>query len=251
MRVPVVAANWKMNKILSEAESFAAEIPINKDLYDKVEVIICPPFTSLYVVSQALKGTGIKLGAQNMYPEEMGAFTGEVSPVMLKDIGCKYVILGHSERRHILKESNEFINRKVKAAIKHELIPILCIGETLNERKKGKTEEVCINQLLGSLNGVAKEDVAKSIIAYEPVWAIGTGENASSQDAERTISFIRELIFNQFGADTAKAIRILYGGSVKPNNIGEYMENENIDGALVGGASLKIDSFYELIMNGA
>lgn len=250
MRTPVIAANWKMNKLLYEAENFASEFPIDIELYKKAEVVLCPPFTCLQVVSQSLKGTGIHLGAQNMYPEEKGAFTGEISPVMLKDAGCTYIILGHSERRHILAESNEFINKKVEAALKHGLIPILCIGETLDERQKGATEEICTKQLLGSLKGINTEDIANIVIAYEPVWAIGTGVSASFEDAEGIISFIRELVSKEYGIDTANTVRILYGGSVKPENISEFMASENIDGALVGGASLNIDSFFDIIKNG-
>lgn len=247
MRKPIIAANWKMYKVIKEAESFAAEFPLDTELYQEVEVVICPPFTALQVVGAALRGTGIKLGAQNLYPKEQGAFTGEISPVMLKDLGCTYVILGHSERRHILGEQDAFINEKVKAALRHELIPILCVGETLEQRQQGKTEEICRRQLAGGLAGVDAAALASLVIAYEPVWAIGTGVNASAQDAEETIAFLRHVIAEGWGKEAAAAIRIQYGGSVKPQNVQQFMDCEDIDGALVGGASLEVDSFYAII----
>ncbi len=247
MRKPVIAANWKMHKTIKEAESFAAEFPLEPDLYDQVEVVIFPPFTALFTVNEALKGTGIALGAQNMHPDEKGAFTGEISPLMLKDAGCSCVILGHSERRHIFLETDEFINRKVRAAFKHGLKPFLCVGETLEERQAGLTEEVCARQLSGSLAGANEHEIAAMVIAYEPVWAIGTGINATSEDAEKTIAFIRGYLKEKYGSEAAEQVRIQYGGSVKPSNIQEYIKCENIDGALVGGASLEIDSFYNLI----
>lgn len=236
-----------MYKVIKEAESFAAEFPLDTELYQEVEVVICPPFTALQVVGAALRGTGIKLGAQNLYPKEQGAFTGEISPVMLKDLGCTYVILGHSERRHILGEQDAFINEKVKAALRHELIPILCVGETLEQRQQGKTEEICRRQLAGGLAGVDAAALASLVIAYEPVWAIGTGVNASAQDAEETIAFLRHVIAEGWGKEAAAAIRIQYGGSVKPQNVQQFMDCEDIDGALVGGASLEVDSFYAII----
>ncbi len=236
-----------MYKVINEAESFAAEFPLNTELYQEVEVVICPPFTALQVVGAALRGTGIKLGAQNLYPKEQGAFTGEISPLMLKDLGCTYVILGHSERRHILGEQDAFINEKVKEALRYELIPILCVGETLEQRQQGQTEEICRRQLAGGLAGVDKAALASLVIAYEPVWAIGTGVNASAQDAEETIAFLRRVIAEGWGEEAAAAVRIQYGGSVKPQNVQQFMECEDIDGALVGGASLEVDSFYAII----
>ncbi len=247
MRKPIIAANWKMHKTLREAENFAAQFPAEPELYEKVDVVICPPFTALQVVGEALRGTGIKLGAQNLYPRDQGAFTGEISPLMLKDLGCSYVILGHSERRQILQEDNKFINEKIKAALKHGLTPILCVGETLEERKEGQTETVCGNQLLGCLADLEKEDVSKLVIAYEPVWAIGTGVNARPEDAEKTIAFIRDFLAWQYGLEMAEQIRIQYGGSVKPDNIKELMKQKNIDGALVGGASLEVESFFSIV----
>jgi len=246
-RKPVIAANWKMNKLIQEVVSFVAGFPKDPEPDQKIEVVICPPFTALQTVAEALRGTKIKLGAQNLYPKSQGAFTGEISPLMLKDVGCTYVILGHSERRHILGEQDTFINEKVQAALAHDLIPILCVGETLEERRQGQTETVCRSQLLGSLEGLDAEAVKKLVIAYEPVWAIGTGVNASAQDAEETIAYLRRVIAEKWGDEAAAAVRIQYGGSVKPQNIAEFMACANIDGALVGGASLESDSFYEII----
>lgn len=247
MRNPIIGANWKMHKNIREAESFAAEFPAEPELYRRVEVVIFPTYTALAAVGNALRGTGIKLGAQNMHFETKGAFTGEISPTMLVDLGCSYVVLGHSERRHIFHENNEFINKKVKAALAHGLTPFLCIGETLEERQNGRTEEVCKEQLLGSLADIDDKDISKMIIAYEPVWAIGTGINATSQDAEETIAYIRKLVIEEFGQNAGDNVRIQYGGSVKPANASEYFAKENIDGALVGGASLEMDSLFEII----
>lgn len=246
-RKSVVAANWKMYKTVKEGESFLAQFPLEKELYQEVEVVVCPPFTALQAVEKGLRGTGIKLGGQNLYPAAEGAFTGEISPAMLKDLGCTYVILGHSERRHILGEQDEFIHKKVKAAFANELIPILCVGETLEQRQEGKTEEVCRRQVLSGLGDLESKDVARLVIAYEPVWAIGTGVNASPADAEETIAFIRSVVEERWGREAAAAVRIQYGGSVKPGNIRDFMKCDNIDGALVGGASLQVDSFYEII----
>lgn len=247
MRIPIIAANWKMHKTLKEAENYASEFPVNEEKREKVEIIICPPFTALEAVGEALKGTGIKLAAQNMHPAPQGAFTGEVSPLMLKELGCEYVILGHSERRHIFGEKDSFINEKVKSALAHGIKPILCIGETLEERQGRQTETVCKGQLLQSLVGVEEKDIAQVVVAYEPVWAIGTGVNASAEDAEKTISYVREVLSGQYGVEKAAEIRIQYGGSVKPANIAEFMKQENIDGALVGGASLDAASFYSIV----
>ncbi|MGI6605516.1 MAG: triose-phosphate isomerase [Peptococcia bacterium] len=247
MRKPIIAANWKMHKLIKEAEGFVTEFPVDIELYQEVDTVICPAFTALQTVGEALEGTGIKLGAQNLYPQVQGAFTGEVSPLMLKDLGCTYIILGHSERRHILGEEDSFINEKVKTALAHGLIPILCVGETLEERKKGQTEEVCRRQLLGGLAGLDAAAIRPLVIAYEPVWAIGTGVNASAQDAQETIAFLRRVLADGWGKETAEAIRIQYGGSVKPQNIKEFMACQDIDGALVGGASLEVDSFYAIV----
>jgi len=247
MRIPIIAANWKMHKTIGEAEAFAAEFPLDEAFQDQIEVVICPPFTALSVVGQALRRTGIKLGAQNMYPAGKGAYTGEVSPLMLQDLGCEYVILGHSERRQILGETDAFINEKVKAALEYNLKPILCIGETLEQRRQGLTEAVCRDQLQGSLAGLEAAALERIVVAYEPIWAIGTGVNASSEEAEATIAAIRETLAGQFGRESADKVRIQYGGSVKPENIQQFMAQENIDGALVGGASLEVDSFYKIV----
>lgn len=247
LRKPIIAANWKMHKTVKEGENFAAEFPLDVALYQEVEVVLCPPFTALQVVGEALRGTGIKLGAQNLYPAEKGAFTGEISPLMLQDLGCTYVILGHSERRHILGEKDEFINQKVKTAFAAGLIPILCVGETLEQRQQGETEEVCRRQILKGLKELDCKAVSRMVIAYEPVWAIGTGVNAGPQDAEETIAFIRKVIADNFSQGAGEAVRIQYGGSVKPGNIKDFMKYDNIDGALVGGASLEVNSFYEIV----
>jgi len=251
MRQPVIGANWKMHKTLEEARAFVAALPADRQIFRRVEVVIFPPFTALAAIKEALSGTGIKLGAQNMHPAEKGAFTGEISPLMLLDAGCSHVIVGHSERRRIFGETNAFINEKVKSALAHRLIPVLCIGETLEERRSGRTGQVCEDQLLGSLAGVEDRDVAGMVIAYEPVWAIGTGVNATAADAEETIGFIRELVRREYGSKAADAIRIQYGGSVKPDNAGDYFRETNIDGALVGGASLECGPFLEIVKTAA
>lgn len=247
MRIPMIAANWKMYKTINEAEKFASEFPLDQELQQGVDVVICPSFTALQTVSESIRGTSLMLGAQNMHPAEQGAFTGEVSPLMLSDLGCKYVILGHSERRHIFKESSQFINEKVKTALKYGIGPILCVGETLEEREAGKTREICGSQLLEGLADAEIVEPTMIAIAYEPVWAIGTGRNADPQDAEEVISYLRQLLVDKYGAGLAGEIRILYGGSVKPQNAADFMKQQNIDGALVGGASLEIESFYNII----
>lgn len=245
MRRPFIAGNWKMFKTVSEAGTLVKElIPQVKDV-ENVEIAVCPPAVDLYLVKMLLEGTNIGLGAQNMHWEESGAFTGEISPIMVKDL-CKYVIIGHSERRQYFGETDETVNKKVKAALHHGLIPIICIGETLEEKEAGQTERVCERQALAALDGLTAVEVATSVIAYEPIWAIGTGRSATSADANETISYIRQVVRNEFGA-TAEEMRILYGGSVKPNNITEYMQQSDIDGALVGGASLEAANFAAII----
>jgi triosephosphate isomerase len=245
-RRPIIAANWKMHKTTPEAKTFMAELlPKISNLQD-VDVLICPPFTLISTVDQERDGSRILLGAQNMYFEEKGAFTGEVSASMLKDLQCEFVILGHSERRWVFGETDELINKKVLAAFENDLIPVLCVGERLEDREKNQTDQVILNQLENGLKGVAEQLLANIVIAYEPVWAIGTGKNATAKDAKDAIALIREFIHSRFGADVATKVRILYGGSVKPENIKTYMEQEGIDGALVGGASLEADSFASL-----
>lgn len=246
-RCPIIAANWKMNITKSEAkvfiDSFIPLVSKNKT----VEKVICPPATSIDSTINLLKGTDILVGGQNIYFEENGAFTGENSAAMLKDLGCTYVILGHSERRSIFNESNEIINKKIKRALLSGLKVILCIGETLSERESNQTEIVITNHIKGSLKDISKSDMKNIVIAYEPVWAIGTGKTATPLQAEEAHAYTRKLISELYDIETAKAIRIQYGGSVKPDNVKELMNQPNIDGALVGGASLKPDSFAKLI----
>lgn len=246
-RRPLIAANWKMFKNTQEAKSFMSELlPKISDVKER-DILICPPFTLINAVDQGRDGTNILLGAQNMYFEEKGAFTGEISPGMLKDLNCEFVILGHSERRWVFGESDELINKKVLAAFANGLIPVLCVGEKLEEREKNLTEQVILNQMEKNLKGVSEEFMSRLVIAYEPVWAIGTGKNATTKDAKDAIALIREFIHSRFGGEVANKVRILYGGSVKPANVKSYMEQDGIDGALVGGASLEPDSFVSLI----
>lgn len=246
MRKPIIAGNWKMNKTVTETIDLLDDIKTqNLDL--NVEKVIIVPFTSVYSAKEILKDTDIKIGCQNMYFEESGAYTGEISPLMLNDLGVDYVIVGHSERREIFKEEDDLINKKVLSALNHNIIPILCCGETLEEREKNNQEEIVKNQLIKNLKDVKIEDIDKIIIAYEPIWAIGTGKTASSDDAEQMCKFIRGLIADLYNKELSSKIRIQYGGSVKPDNIKEIMQKENIDGALVGGASLDAISFASLI----
>ncbi|ADY73235.1 triosephosphate isomerase [Desulfurobacterium thermolithotrophum DSM 11699] len=245
MRRFLIAGNWKMHKTVSEAIELVRELKnLVKDVSDR-DILICPPFTALYPVSKELEGSNITLGGQNMYFEEQGAFTGEISPLMLKSVGCSYVILGHSERRHIFGESDELINKKVLSSINHGLIPILCVGELLEERENGKTKEVVEEQIREGLKNVNKD--AEFVIAYEPVWAIGTGKTATPELAEEVHLFIREVLSDMFGNEKASSVKILYGGSVKPENAAGLLKMENIDGALVGGASLKAESFAKIV----
>lgn len=243
----LIAGNWKMNKTNSEAEVFARKIAqLTGGSDEKVEITMCPPFTALPVVVEVVRGTQITVGAQNMYPEDSGAFTGEISPLMLKDIGVDYVIIGHSERRKYFKEDDEFINKKLKVALKHGLTPILCVGEVLEEREKNLTFCVLENQLRRDLDGIEQNDVQKIVIAYEPVWAIGTGKVATPSQAQEAIKFIRELLAEMYSEEAAEKVRILYGGSIKPDNFLGIIIQPDIDGGLVGGASLK-ESFAELV----
>jgi triosephosphate isomerase len=246
VRKPIIAGNWKMHYNPIEAEKFIQELkPLVINL--AVEVVVCPPFIDLPVVLKSLTGSSIKVGAQNMHWEEKGAFTGEISSSMLLSMGVSYVIIGHSERRQYFGETDEIVNKKVKAAFVSGLQPILCVGETLEEREAGKTRDVVQNQVEKGLSGLTGDNVKNLVIAYEPIWAIGTGKTASSDDAEAVISQIRLNLSETYGADAAQELRILYGGSVKPENITELMSKPNIDGALVGGASLKADSFSRIV----
>lgn len=246
MRKPVIVGNWKMNMTVSESKSLLEEIK-EKDLDQEVEAGVCTPAVDLPIAAELLEGTDINFGGENMYYEESGAFTGEISPLMLTDIGADYVILGHSERRDIFGEDDKLINEKVLSAFSHDLTPILCCGESLEEREANKQEEKVKAQLTADLADVSEEDIKKLIIAYEPIWAIGTGKTASAEDAEAMCAFIRNLIAELYSEDAAEAVRIQYGGSVKPANVKELMAKENIDGALVGGASLKADDFADLV----
>ncbi|MBN2656903.1 MAG: triose-phosphate isomerase [Spirochaetales bacterium] len=246
MRDYLIAGNWKMNKTPSEAKELVKEIlPLVKD--SSVKVAVAPSFVAIPAVAELVKGTNVILAAQNMADEEKGAYTGETSVLMLKDLGVEMVILGHSERRSIYKESNETINKKVKLALKHDLTVDLCIGETLEEREAGKAEAVCFEQLEKGLSGVSEADLADIVIAYEPVWAIGTGKTASPEDAEAVHKACREKLAEMYSSEAAEKIIIQYGGSVNPANVKELMAMENIDGGLIGGASLTADSFAALV----
>jgi triosephosphate isomerase len=248
MRRKVIAGNWKMHKDLSESQNLISKL-INVLGKEDVncDIIICPPFTSLSEAADLVKNTKIKLGAQNMHFENKGAFTGEVSAAMLKSVGCEYVILGHSERRAIFNESDEIINRKIKKALDSGLKPIFCIGETLQQRDGGIMNDVIKWQVTEGLQHISKGEMEKVIIAYEPVWAIGTGVTATPQQAQEVHVYVRQLINNIFSEDTAQELIIQYGGSVKPDNARELLSQSDIDGALVGGACLEADSFLKII----
>jgi triosephosphate isomerase len=244
MRVPLIAGNWKMNTTLSEAIALVKKMRPGLERIEGVEKVICPPFVSLAAIKELLKGSSIKLGAQNIYFEEKGAYTGEISPLMLAEL-CQFVIVGHSERRHYFRETEEIIDKKVKAALKVGLKPILCIGETLEENEARKTEEVLIKQL--SSPSARIYYLGGLVLAYEPVWAIGTGRAASGKQANDTIGFIRQFVSKQCGKEIAQGVRILYGGSVTAGNIAEFISQPEIDGALVGGASIKADEFLGIV----
>lgn len=244
-RKPIIAGNWKMFKTVSEAVSFVNEV--KGSTIEGVESVICSPYTNLPALVDAVKGTDVHVGAQNLHFEDNGAFTGEISGVMLKDLGVEYVIIGHSERRAYFAETDEIVNKKVVAAFKHGLKPILCVGEKLEEREAGQTKEVCKVQTEAAFAGLSAEQAAQVVIAYEPIWAIGTGKSSTAEDAQDVIGYIRQLVGDLYGASVAAAVRIQYGGSVKPNNIAEYMAQPDIDGALVGGASLESASYIQLV----
>jgi len=242
----IVAGNWKMNKTHEKTKQFIKDI-IPLITSPRSSVYLAVPFTSLPAAVEAAKNSNIIIGAQNMHSENEGAFTGEVSGIMLKTLGVEFVILGHSERRHIFNESNQFINKKVLRALKTGLLPIFCIGETQNERENNQTQDVLEKQILQGLENVCKEDLKNLIIAYEPVWAIGTGKTATSEIAENTHKIIRRILEKKFNKDIARETYILYGGSVKPNNVEELTQQDNIDGVLVGGASLDYKGFAEIV----
>ena len=246
MRRKVIAGNWKMNMLPNEAMKFIEELtPLVKD--SESEVIICAPYTDLFYVLMQAQETNIKVGAQNMHFEEKGAYTGEVSGKMLKAIGVEYVIIGHSERRQYFAETDETVNKKIKAAFEYELKPIVCVGETLEQREAGKTKEIITNQTRLALEGLTKEQAQNTIIAYEPIWAIGTGKTATSEDANNSIKEIRAEVERNFGKDVAENIIIQYGGSVKSKNAKELFETSDIDGGLVGGASLEAEEFSKIV----
>ncbi|NLT47738.1 MAG: triose-phosphate isomerase [Clostridiales bacterium] len=246
MRIPFIAGNWKMYKNIKEAEEFAREFKTNYVASD-VQVAICAPFTQLPVLVEAFKGTGIKVGAQNMHFEEQGAFTGEVSGAMLKEIGVDFCIIGHSERRQYFGETDETVNKKLHAAFRYEILPILCVGEVLKERDEGRALSVVAAQTEAALYGLTAEQVERLTIAYEPVWAIGTGRTATPGQADEMCGHIRSVIAGLYGEDVSDKVVIQYGGSVKPDNATELMNMYEIDGALVGGASLSPDDFMKIV----
>ena len=246
MRKPVMAGNWKMNKTRDEALQFIYAVNNELPSTDKVETVICAPAILLRCLVKR-QGSELRIGAQNMHYAESGAYTGEISPKMLETTGVSYVVLGHSERREMFNETDEAINKKIVAALAHDITPIVCCGETLEEFEAGKTEEVVRRQVNAALQGLCEKCVANIVIAYEPIWAIGTGKSATKEIANDTCGIVRSEVENMFGKEAAEKVRIQYGGSVKPENIKEYMAMEHIDGALIGGASLKADSFISII----
>jgi triosephosphate isomerase len=245
----IIAGNWKMNKNVAEALVLVQDLKIELANLMQLDIVVCPPFTALSEVAKAVRGSNIRLGAQNMSEHGPGAYTGEIAAMMLKEFGVRYVILGHSERRQYQKESDELISKKARAAHAASLEPIVCVGETLAEREAGHMENVLQTQLRGSLTGLGKKEMAETIIAYEPVWAIGTGKTATTDQAQEAHAFIRGLLVKLYDDATAQRVRIQYGGSVKPSNARELMTQPDVDGALVGGASLEAQSFAEIVKN--
>jgi triosephosphate isomerase len=246
-RLPFIAGNWKMNKTVGEALDLVRELKTAISGVKEVEVAVAPPFTALDAVRKEIEGSSIRLAAQNLYWEEKGAFTGEISPPMLKEVGCQYVIIGHSERRQLFGESDETVNRRINAALAKGLKVIFCIGETLKEREEGRTFSVIERQIEGGLKGLGGKETTNMVIAYEPVWAIGTGKTATPEQAEEVHRFIREKVEKLYSRQVSEEIRIQYGGSVTPENIKGLMSQPDIDGALVGGASLKAESFSKIV----
>ncbi|MBU1367644.1 MAG: triose-phosphate isomerase [Candidatus Omnitrophica bacterium] len=249
MRKPIIAGNWKMNKTIKEALELINSLKRELVYIEGVDIIVCPPYTALSDASEILMDSNIKLGAQDVYWEHSGAFTGEVSALMLKDVGCEYVILGHSERRKYFFETDEAVNKKIKTSLSVGLTPICCVGETLDEREEEKTFDIIKRQLQGALKDLSQEDISRLVIAYEPVWAIGTGKTATPAQAEEVHKFIRTWLERHYSYQTSQDLRILYGGSVKPSNTKELMREDDIDGALVGGASLESVTFIEIVKN--
>lgn len=247
MRTPIVVANWKLNKTVGEAVGFTSAFKGMVSDVHGVEVVVAPAFTALNAVASTLRGSNIHLSAQDVFWEDNGAFTGEISSAMLKDVGCEYVIIGHSERRLYFGETNDSVNKKVKAALSYELIPILCVGESLEDREAGRTESVIDDHVRNGIAGISSEAMLSTVIAYEPVWAIGTGVTATPDQAQLSHQFIRSLLSELYSVDLADGVRIQYGGSVKPENTTELMAQPDVDGALVGGASLDIESFAQIV----
>ena len=247
MRKPIIAGNWKLNCNQAEARELARGVLEQCKGVDNVDIVLAPTFTSLNAVAETIRGTNVQLAAQNCYHEEKGAYTGEIGPMMLKEAGCTYCIIGHSERRQYFAETDQGINQKAQALYAAGLLPIICVGEVLEERKADKTKDVVLGQLRGCLNELSRDQVIQTVIAYEPVWAIGTGEVATPDQAQEVHAAIREELKQLYDADLAEAVRIQYGGSVKPDNVKNLMSQPDLDGALVGGASLKADSFSALI----
>lgn len=247
MRKPIIAGNWKMNKTLSEALEFAENVKSNVPAAEKVDSVIGSPALFLGQLVEAVKGTDVKISAQNAHFEDNGAFTGEISPKALADLGVEYVIIGHSERRELFAETDESVNKKAKAIFNHGMTPIICCGETLEQREAGETNEFVSGQIKAALEGLTEEQVSQSVIAYEPIWAIGTGKSSSSADANEVCKEIRDTVRSLYSDKAADSVRIQYGGSVKPENIAEYMAQPDIDGALVGGASLDAASYLALL----
>jgi triosephosphate isomerase len=246
-RRPLIAGNWKMFKTCSEAVETAEQLVKLLAMTSDIDVMIAPPFTALTPVSDVVRGSRVSLGAQNLFWETEGAYTGEISPAMLVSTGCKYVIIGHSERRQYFDETDETVNKKIKAAIKNDLVPVLCVGESEKERESKETFSVLDNQIKKGIDGFSSEDLETLVIAYEPVWAIGTSKTATTDQAQEAHQFLRSVLEKSFGNMLAKSIRILYGGSVKSNNIAELMAMSDIDGALVGGASLDPETFSKIV----
>lgn len=251
MRKPIIAGNWKMYKTFDEAVEFVEAVRDAIPSEEKVDAVICAPALYLPTLVDAAIDTDLAIGAQNMHYEHEGAFTGEISPSQLASIHADYVVLGHSERREMFNETDEAVNKKVRAALVHGIVPIICCGETLEEREAGKTATKVAGQIRAALEGFTADEVAHMVIAYEPIWAIGTGKTATADDANETCGEIRAVVAEMYGSETAEAIRIQYGGSVKPDNIVELLSKEHIDGALVGGASLQVDSYLKLLEAGA
>lgn len=247
MRKKIIAGNWKMNKTGVEAASFARDLKIKTLNINKTEIVVCPPFTAIIPVYEILKESRIKIGAQNVHWEPSGAYTGEVSAEMIEKAGCKYVIIGHSERRQYFGETNQTVNKKIKQTLTTSLSPIVCIGETLHQRQEGHTREIVKTQIIEGLERLSADQIKRLVLAYEPIWAIGTGVTATPEQAEEVHQFIRELIQQIFNSQVADSAHILYGGSVKPENIKELLSQKNIDGGLIGGASLNVDSFVAMI----